>query len=174
MNEKVRSMTRMAACTAVLCVLSQISFPLPSGVPVTLQTLGMALCGCLLGVRRGAICVAVYLLLGMAGLPVFAGFTGGVSKLAGPTGGFLIGFIFLAALCGLARGKAGLAPWLYMALGLLLCHAAGVIQFALLGGRSLTETFLVVSLPYIVKDALSLAAGRLLAAGIDKRLAPIA
>ncbi len=172
MSSPARSMTRMAVCTAALCALSQISIPLPSGVPATLQTLGIALCGHLLGARRAAACTAVYLLLGTAGMPVFAGFTGGVSKLASPTGGFLIGFVPLAALCGLVGGKTGLTSWLCMALGLVLCHGAGIIQFSLLSGQSLTESFLLASLPYLAKDALSLAAGRLLAAGIGKRLSP--
>ena len=82
---------------------------------MTLQTLGMALCGCLWGVRRGAICVAVYLLLGMAGLPVFAGFTGGVSKLAGPTGGVVIGVIFnagpWASSCATQPGSSSSPCW---------------------------------------------------------------
>ena len=93
MNEKVRSMTRMAACTAVLCVLSQISFPLPSGVPVTLQTLGMALCGCLLG-YAGALsawrCTCCWAWRASRVRRVYRrGEQAGRS-----TGGFLIGFIF--------------------------------------------------------------------------------
>ena len=171
MKGNIRAMTQVGVCTAVLCLLSQISFPLPSGVPVTLQTLAVALCGCLLGARLGTLCVAGYLLLGAVGLPVFAGLGAGLAKLAGPTGGFLTGFLPMAALCGLGRNKKGAMPYLAMALGLILCHGAGVVQFSLVSGRGMAEGFWLASAPYLMKDSLSLVAARLLSTAIIKRLA---
>ena len=72
---------------AVLAVLSQISFPLPSGIPVTLQTFAVALCGYALGCKRGTLAVLVYIVLGAVGLPVFANFSGGFGSLVGLAGG---------------------------------------------------------------------------------------
>ena len=77
--------------TAVLAVLSILQIPMPSGVPVTLQTFAVSLCGYVLGARRGTLCVALYLLLGIIGLPVFTGMTAGIGRIFGFTGGFLYG-----------------------------------------------------------------------------------
>ena len=96
-----KDMVQIAMFTAVVAVLSQIAIPMPSGVPVTLQTLAVALCGYVLGSKKGAVSLLVYALLGAVGAPVFANFKGGLGAIAGPTGGFIWGFIFMAFLCGL-------------------------------------------------------------------------
>ena len=85
--------------TAVLAVLSILQIPMPSGVPITLQTFAVALCGYVLGARKGLLSVALYLLIGFMGLPVFTGMTSGIGKLFGFTGGFLYGFLFLVFFC---------------------------------------------------------------------------
>ena len=87
---------------AILAALSLVSIPLPSGVPVTLQTFAVALCGFLLGPAMGTAAVAVYLIMGAVGLPVLAGMVGGLGHFLGVTGGFLWGFLPMALLCGLA------------------------------------------------------------------------
>lgn len=71
-----------------------------SSVPVTLQTLGVMLTGSLLGWRRGAIAVALFLLLALAGLPILSGGRGGIAPFQGPSGGYLVGFLFGAAVTG--------------------------------------------------------------------------
>ena len=83
---------------AVLAVLSQLAIPMPGAVPLTLQTFGVALCAYVLGWKLGTLSYLIYFLLGLAGVPVFSNFTGGIGKLFGPTGGFLIGF-FLDIYC---------------------------------------------------------------------------
>lgn len=156
---------------AVLAVVAQIQFPMPSGVPFTLQTFGVALVGCVLGWRRGLVTVLVYILLGAVGLPVFSGFMGGLGRLTGPTGGFIWGFLFLAALCGAgvqAKKKAFLV--LSAAVGLLLCHLIGAVQFMLLSGTGFGEAWLLVSVPYLWKDIAAVTAAALLAKSIRKRL----
>ncbi|MGI6071133.1 MAG: biotin transporter BioY, partial [Blautia sp.] len=104
MNNK-RNHTRQLAFAglfaAILAVLSVIQIPMPSGVPVTLQTFAVALCGCVLGRKWGFTATLLYVLIGTVGLPVFSGMKGGIGVLAGPTGGFLFGFLALAPLCGL-------------------------------------------------------------------------
>ena len=86
---------------AVLAVLSQLAIPIPGAVPLTLQTFGVALCAYVLGWKLGTLAYLVYFLLGLAGVPVFSNFTGGIGKLFGTTGGFLIGFFLLSVGCGL-------------------------------------------------------------------------
>ena len=77
--------------TAVLAVLSIVTIPLPTGVPVTLQTFAMAFCGYVLGWKLGGASSALYLILGAIGVPVYAGMSGGFGALLGPAGGFIFG-----------------------------------------------------------------------------------
>lgn len=167
----VKRMTRIALMTAVLAVAAQIAIPLPSGVPATLQTLAVALCGYVLGVRSGLVAVGVYLLLGAVGVPVFAAFTGGFQRFAGATGGFLWGFLPLAALCGLGKGKPAFLSILMGMLGLLLCHTLGIAQFALLGKTGFRASATLLSLPFLPKDAFSVTGGYALARLLNKRTA---
>lgn len=136
------------AFAALLAVLSQVAVPLPSGVPITLQTFAVALAGYTLGAKRGTLSVAVYLLLGAIGLPVFAEMSAGVGVFVGPTGGFLFGFLLLACLCGLS------SPW-FGAFGLLAVHALGVLLFSAVMGVSVVQAVGMVSLPYLIKDVVS-------------------
>ena len=105
MNEKekvfdLKNMVLMALFIAVTCVLAPLSIPI-GPVPISLTNFVIYFELYFLGWKRGLISYVVYLLLGMVGLPVFSGFAGGVGKLAGPTGGYLIGFILMTLVCGL-------------------------------------------------------------------------
>lgn len=96
-----KQMALIGVMTAVTCILGPLSIPLPvSPVPISFTNLAIYLTVYVLGMKAGTISYLVYLLLGFAGMPVFSGFTGGVAKLAGPTGGYLIGFVFLALIVG--------------------------------------------------------------------------
>lgn len=145
--------------TAVTAVLSQIQFPLPSGIPVTLQTFAVALTSCVLGWKMGAASVGIYILLGILGVPVFAGFNSGAAVIVGLTGGYIWGFLIMALFCGLAyTQKNPVLAALLSLLGLAGCHIPGVVQFACLTNRSMTEAFLLASAPYLAKDIASIAA----------------
>ena len=97
----IKRMAKIGIFTAILALLSQIAIPLPGGVPVTLQTFAVCLCGYFLGKKDGLCSLCVYVMLGICGAPVFTGFSGGFYHFLGGTGGFIIGFIILAFLCGL-------------------------------------------------------------------------
>jgi biotin transport system substrate-specific component len=142
--------------TAIIIVLSQISIPTPSGVPATLQTFAIALCSFILGPIPAVIAIILYICLGLIGLPVFAGFSGGIGIVVGVSGGFIWGFILMAFICGLANkiNNRFLAP-LTGICGLLLCHIAGIIQFAAVSSLPLVQSFMTVSLPFLVKDVIS-------------------
>lgn len=155
----VKTLILTGMMTAVTAVLSQIQFPLPSGIPVTLQTFAVALTAYVLGWKMGAASVGIYILLGSIGVPVFAGFNSGVAVIGGMTGGYIWGFLIMALFCGLAYTQKN--PILLAALsltGLAGCHIPGVMQFALLTNRSMTEAFLLASAPYLAKDIVSIAA----------------
>ena len=93
------AMTMIALMTAVTCILAPLSIPI-GPVPISLTNFAIYLSLYLLDWKKGTISYFIYLLLGFAGLPVFSGFTGGVAKLAGPTGGYIVGFIPMAIIAG--------------------------------------------------------------------------
>ena len=152
--------------TAVLAVLSIVTIPLPTGVPVTLQTFAMAFCGYVLGWKLGGASSALYLILGAIGVPVYAGMSGGFGALLGPAGGFIFGFIPMAMLCGagIKKGFPG-KPFVLGIAGLAVCHAFGVVQFSIVTGNTIPASFLAVSVPYIVKDVISVVVAEILGRG---------
>ena len=87
--------------TAVICILGPMTLTIPvSPVPISLANFAICLSVLILGMKFGTLSCLLYLLIGLAGVPVFSGFSGGVGKLAGPTGGYLVGYIFLALIGG--------------------------------------------------------------------------
>ena len=133
---------------AVLAVLSQISIPMPSGVPITLQTFAVALTGVVLAWKLGVTSTLVYILLGAVGVPVFSQFSGGLHVLVNYTGGFIWGFIVLALLCGIGITlKNKLLGVLLGFAGLAVCHLFGVIQFMVVMKMGFMESFLLASAP---------------------------
>ncbi len=154
MKNKTKSIVMTGVFAAIICVLSQIAIPMPTGVPVTLQTFAVALCGYFLGVKKGTAAVLVYILLGAAGIPVFSGFKGGFACLGALTGGFIYGFLALALLCGIQLKHKPLRIALGAA-GILVCHFFGTLQFALLTGNGFIQAFFLVSAPYLIKDFIS-------------------
>ena len=170
-NSNVQRLTRSALMVALVAVCAQITIPLPWGVPITLQTLAVALCGYLLGPLNAMAVIGVYLLLGLFGLPVFSAFGAGAAVLLGRTGGFLYGFFALAAFCGLAgRQERRLFQLLLGVPGLLVCHLAGVIQFSLITKTGFWASALLVSVPYLLKDLVSVALASRLAVLLDRAL----
>ena len=167
-SAKVRTITRIAMFAAILAVCSQIAIPLPSGVPVTLQTFAVGLVGYALGAKQGPVAVLVWCAIGLVGAPVFSNFMGGPAVLFGKTGGFIYGFLPMALLCGLAAEKKLPGRIFLSAAGLLLCHLCGVLQFSLLTGMDLLKSALLVSLPYLVKDLISMALAERFAAALRR------
>ena len=163
-SQRIRRVTFLAMFAAVIAVCAQITIPMPSGVSFTLQTFAVALCGYLLGATYAAAALLVYLLLGAAGAPVFSAFQGGFHVLAGKTGGYLWGFLPMAALCGLAHfGKGRVLPYLWGLPGLMMCHLCGTLQNMFLAGGGFWALLMVYSVPYLLKDVLGLVAAALLA-----------
>lgn len=146
---KAKTLTQISLCVAILAITSQISFYI-GAVPITLQVMFVSLAGYLLGAKKGGVCVVIYILLGLAGAPVFSGLMGGAYVLLGYTGGFIFGFLPFCVLCGL--GKKAKDSIILGIIGLLICHLTGVIQYMHLSGVSLWQSMLVSSLPFLAKD----------------------
>lgn len=158
-KNKIISLVVIGVFAAVLAALSQIAIPMPSGVPITLQTYAVAFCGYVLGAKRGTVATLVYVALGAVGIPVFAGFVGGFGALIGMTGGFIWGFIPMTALCGVGTKSSNrIFAVLLGVAGLLVCHLFGVVQFMLVSNTDFIKSVLLVSVPYLIKDVLSVAA----------------
>ena len=94
-------MCHISIFAAIIAVCAQVSLPMPYGVPLTLQTFAIQLAGVVLGPKKGALAALVYITLGAVGVPVFAGFTGGMGIVLGVTGGFILSFPLLALLAGI-------------------------------------------------------------------------
>lgn len=153
---------RCGLCVALLAVASCITIPF-GPVPFTLQTLAVAMLPVALGGRDATISVAIYLLLGGLGLPVFSGFSGGVAVLAGPTGGFLWGFLAGTA-CSIALERAGQLPErlrevLSAAVMLLVSYAWGTAQLMLVMQMALPQALALAVVPFVIPDVIKLAAG---------------
>ncbi len=152
-----REMAVTALMTALICVLGPIAFPIPflSPVPISLGTLAIYLAVYMLGLKDGMLSVAVYLLLGLAGLPVFTGFTGGLAKVAGPTGGYMIGYLFLAATEGFFtdhfHGKKLMAA-AGMVIGTALLYLFGTLWLAFQMNLTFFAALGVGVLPYLPGD----------------------
>lgn len=158
-NQKIRTkqMVLIALMTAVTCVLGPLSIPLPfSPVPISLTNFAIFLAIFILGMKNGTISFIIYLLLGAVGVPVFSSFRGGLQVLAGPTGGYLIGFIFLALIMGFALDHFDrkLVPTIIgMIIGMAVCYAFGTVWLAKLLSLSFKEGLMMGVIPYLPGDA---------------------
>lgn len=161
---KTRQLCYTALFAALTAVCSQLAIPTPWQIPISMSTLAVFLSGALLGAKWGTLAQAVYLLLGLVGVPVFAGFRGGFQVLAGPTGGYLIGYLAAAALTGLliSRVRTRWMPPVAMVVGLAACYAFGTAWFVILNQTPLGAALGMCVLPYLPGDALKIVAATLI------------
>ncbi len=160
----VRQISRAGVSVALLAVASWVTVPF-GPVPFTLQTLALAILPAALDRTTAVASVAVYLLLGALGLPVFSGFGGGVGAIAGPTGGFLWGFLIGMLLATtlesfLPRSLPALPRALVAdAVMLAVTYACGTFQLMVVGPMDLVPALLAAVVPFIVPDAVKLGVG---------------
>jgi biotin transport system substrate-specific component len=163
---------------AALCAIcSFITIPLGfTPVPINLATLAVFLAGGILGKKYGTISLVVYVLLGAVGIPVFAGFKGGLGVLAGPTGGYIIGYIAAAFLVGFivdtAISKLDKASFvkslviniIAMIIGLAVCYALGTAWFMISTGTGFGAAMVSCVIPFLPGDAMKIALAAILVA----------
>lgn len=153
-----QDMVLMGASAAVLTVISQISLPMPTGVPITIQVFGIALAGTILGWKQGCMATIVYILLGCIGLPVFSNFRGGLQCLTGMTGGYILAWPVMAALSGIRMKHPNpMASLLFSVLlsiaGLMVVELAGAFQWFLLTSDMSFQAIVAYSfVAFIPKD----------------------
>lgn len=165
----VADMAYIALFAAVIAICSWMA--IPAAVPFTLQTLGVFLAVGVLGGRRGTLAVLVYLLLGAIGLPVFSGFEGGLGKLLGATGGYIIGFVCSALVMWAMERLPLREGWrlpLSMVLGLVVCYAFGTAWFMQVyaqqsGEIGLTSALTMCVFPFVVPDLIKIGLAQIIA-----------
>ncbi len=158
-DPKIRSMVFIALMAAIICIAAPFSIPMLGLVPVSLATFAVYLAGGLLGAKAGTAAVCVYIILGAIGLPVFSGFSGGLAKLLGVTGGYIVGYIPCAFLTGAfaEKNKPFAAP-IGMALGTLACYAFGTAWYMFFTKSELVPALMGCVIPFLIGDAVKIAA----------------
>lgn len=167
-----RRITLTAVSAALLCVLAPLSIPI-GPVPLSLATMVVMLMPYLLDTVGSLVAVGIYLLLGAFGVPVFSGFSGGLAKLTGPTGGYLVGYLLLVLIAGLTLRRTKGRYWLTaagLAVGTLALYAVGTAWLMIGTGMSLPAALMAGMVPFLPGDAAKI----LLTARFGPRLGALA
>lgn len=166
-----RGVARCGLCCALLVCSAWVTVPI-GPIPVTLQTLVLALLPQVLPRREAVLTVAVYVLIGIAGLPVFSGFGSGIGALLGPTGGFIWGFVVgmvpAAAVMQAERLPRSARVPLGAAILLAVCYLLGTVQLMAVSGMGVVPALAGAVLPFIIPDVLKVAASMVLSRAISR------
>ena len=153
-------MTMIALMTAVTCIVAPFAIPLPfSPVPISFTNFIILLNLYILGTRYATFSYLLYLLIGMVGMPVFSGFAGGFGKLAGPTGGYLIGFIFMLPAAGFFIDHFKDKKYMHvlgMILGTIICYIFGTGWLCIQAHMSFQAGLAAGVIPYVPGDLIKI------------------
>ncbi|MBQ4647564.1 MAG: biotin transporter BioY [Clostridia bacterium] len=167
--KKAKNAAAIGVLAALYSVTALAVVPFPT-MPLSLQCFAVALGAYIFGFKIGISATAVYVAMGAVGLPVFAGMKGGAGMLFGATGGFIWGFLIVAALCGLVSRKGGLYAVLFGLLSLVLAYGIGILQYAFVTGTYTLSAISAVFLPLFIKDMVLIPVAVPLSALIKKEL----
>jgi len=171
---KTRDMVFAALFTAIICVLAPLPLPPVFGlVPLTLATFAMYVAAASLNWKYGTLAVCVYILIGLAGVPVFSNFGAGVPRLVGPTGGFIVGYIPMVLVIGLIvdrfEDKIPAYP-AAMILGTIPLYAFGTLWYSISQRVPFTAALAVCVLPFLIGDAIKIVLAGIIAPVIRRTL----
>ena len=175
----LRELCKISIFAAIIAICAQISIPMPYGVPMTLQTFAIPLAGVVLGAKSGTIATLIYILLGFIGLPVFAGFTGGIGMVFGRTGGFILAFPFMALTAGIGSSFKGSKKqklaWLllWLLIGAILLYTVGLLVFYLVTSIPIRVAFGLVVAPFIPTEIIKIILVATLGGLLKQRLSQI-
>lgn len=167
----IYKMCTMALMTAVICILAPLSIPIGT-VPISFTNLAILFTLYLLGWKMGTASSVLYILIGLIGLPVFSGFTGGIGKLAGPTGGYIIGFIPMAIIAGIVIEKTNniFLQYLSMVIGTIVLYAIGTAWFCVVMDTTVMTALSICVFVFIPGDLIKMVIAAGLGNVIRKRL----
>ena len=175
MSMKTRDLTIIAVMAALICVAGPLSISI-GPIPLSLASFAVYMAGAVLGAKKGTLAAGIYLLLGLVGLPVFSGFSGGFQKLIGVTGGYLVGYLPCACITGLAvkpdspdSGPQWRLP-AFMALGTAVLYLIGTAWFMIQTRNTLAASMGMCVIPFLPGDAVKIVAASLLARLVRKAL----
>lgn len=174
-QNKIKSICITGIFSAVICVMAPFSVTLSSLVPLSLATFAIYLTAGMLDVVNSVSAVAVYIMLGAVGLPVFSSFTGGIQKLFGVTGGYIIGYIPLALIVSLLL-KFNRKKWMYplsMVLGTAVLYLVGTVWFIFQTKATLASAAMSCIVPFLPGDAVKIAAASAISVKARKRIEKI-
>lgn len=172
-HTRVHNLVLCALFAALTAVCSQISVPLPGGVPINLALFSVYMAGAMLGGVLGAASQLVFLLLAAVGVPVMAGFQGGPAAVFGKTGGYAIGYLLAALVVGFLSRHWGRKFWqlvVAMVAGCAACYVLGTIWFMLITGADLASSLAWCVIPFLPGDAVKILLAAFLTGQLDKRL----
>ena len=164
-----REMVLIAMFSAVMAVCSWIS--VPTTIPFTLQTFGVFSTMNILGGKKGFFSILVYILLGAVGMPVFSGFSAGISALTSYSGGYIWGFIFLALVYWVAEkisGRKIIVQVISLIIGMAVCYLCGTLWFMYVTKSTFIYGLSVCVVPYVLFDALKMILALLISVRVKK------
>ncbi len=168
---KLYVISRTAMMAAVICVLAPLSIPI-GPIPVSLTTLVLYLSVYLIGWKLSTLSLITYLAIGMIGLPVFSGFSGGFSRILGPTGGYIVGFLPMVIVSGMVieKSRNRMLQFLGLIAGTALCYALGTAWYCYVAGVALQPALAACVYPFIPVDLVKMVAAMLIGPVIHEKL----
>ena len=171
---KTKDLTKISLCVALLCISSYIVIPLPfSLASITAQTIIINLIGLIMLPKEAFITMFIFILLGACGLPVFSGGTGGIGRLFGPTGGYLLGYLTAAVVISILKGKeVNIKRYLFvtMVVGIPIIYLCGLTTMKIYMKGNLIQLLTASVFPFIPGDILKCILGSYIAVVLNKRL----
>lgn len=171
---KTKDLTKISLCVALLCISSYIVIPLPfSLASITAQTIIINLIGLIMLPKEAFITMFTFILLGACGLPVFSGGTGGIGRLFGPTGGYLLGYLTAAVVISILKGKeVNIKRYLFvtMVVGIPIIYLCGLTTMKIYMKGNLIQLLTASVFPFIPGDILKCILGSYIAVVLNKRL----
>ena len=173
---KTRDLVYIAICISLICICSWIT--IPGTIPFTLQTFAIFVTLGLLGWRRGLFSILIYIILGIIGLPVFSSFNSGIGVILGPTGGYIIGFLFSSFLYFLLEKfikNENIKLILGFILSLILCYLIGTIWFYYVYGSNIEymsfyNVMMICVIPFIIPDLLKILLAFVVVKNVKRRI----
>ena len=174
MNRKLKTqaLTKIALCVAIMCVTSFFIIPLPfTPIVISLHTIVVNIIGLILRPKEAGLSILIYLGMGLIGLPVFSGGTGGFGKLFGPTGGFYFGFLFAVIAISLLRGKKiSMKRYCIVSImvGIPIQHICAIFGMCIYNEWNVLAAFTTVSLPFILGDIIKCVMASMVGVALNK------
>lgn len=154
---KTSDMTKIALFTAIICILAPLSIPI-GPIPISFTNLVLYFSVYIIGTKKSVVSYIAYCLLGIFGLPVFSGYSGGFAKAVGPTGGYLLGFIFMIIISGIIINKCSnkFIQFLGMFIGTAAAYAFGTIWYCIESNSGVISALMICVVPFIIGDIIKI------------------